>query len=68
MNTSFAYVFCMRPGVRIHDGRNGVVASRWATARWLGNAYEGSRLRWMLPGFRTSFWGMPASVAASVGG
>ena len=27
-NDSFANVFCMRPGERIHDGRKGVVASR----------------------------------------
>jgi hypothetical protein len=26
MKHSFAYVFCMRPGPRSHDGRNGVVA------------------------------------------
>ena len=28
MNVSLAYVFCIRPGVRIHEGRNGVVSSR----------------------------------------
>src|SRR4051812_21941507 len=33
---SFAYVFCMRPGVRIHEGRNGVVSSRWHTVLILG--------------------------------
>ena len=68
MKTSLAYVFCMRPGVRIHDGRNGVESSRCATALWFANWYGGSRLRWMFPGLMASVCGIPACVAASVRG
>ena len=37
MKHSLAKVFCIRPGVLIQDGRNGVVSSRWQTVLTLAN-------------------------------
>ena len=59
----------MRPGVRIHEGRNGVESSRCATARWLANGYGRVQVPVDVAGVDgVGFWGMPASVAASVRG
>src|SRR5438132_14117300 len=68
MNDSLAYVFCMRPGERIHDARNGVESSRCRRARTFGNEYDGAESWWIFPGLITSLCGNPASVAAIVGG
>ena len=54
----------MRPGVRIHDGLNGVSASQCAVALMFGNAYGIASDWWMLPGNAASF-GRPASSAAT---
>ena len=64
MKLSLPNVFCIRPGVRIHDGRNGVSASQCAVARILGNVYGIPSEAWMLPGCEGSV-GSPASSAGS---
>ena len=57
----------MRPGVRIQDGRNGVVSRRWHTVLILGNLCGIAESWKMLPGAMSGFAGMPASVAATSG-
>src|SRR2546422_5817350 len=57
----------MRPGVRIQEGRNGVVSSRCTSACAFGNGYDGAEFWKMLPGLIASFRGRPARVAAISG-
>src|SRR5215470_18933232 len=47
---SLAYVFCIRPGVLIQDGRNGVVSSRLHTDFVFGNLYGIAEFWNTLPG------------------
>src|SRR5437879_8369136 len=68
MNDSLAYVFCIRPGERIHDARDGVESSRCRRACTFGNEYDGAESWWIFPGLIASLCGNPASVAAIVGG
>src|SRR6267143_4974633 len=58
----------MRPGVRIHDGRNGVLSSRWQTAWAWAKAYGTAEFWKTLPGLMSSLRGNPARVAAIIGG
>src|SRR6516225_1787061 len=67
MKHSLAKVFCIRPGVRIQEGRSGVVASRRHTVLTLANLYGIAEFWKMLPGAMSSPAGMPASVAAMSG-
>src|SRR6516225_8021037 len=67
MKHSLAKVFCIRPGVRIQEGRNGVVASRRQTVLTLANLYGIAEFWKMLPGAMSSPAGIPASVAAISG-
>jgi hypothetical protein len=64
-NDSFANVFCIRPGVRIQDGRSGVVAKRWQTVYMFGKSYGSAEFGMTFPGSRAVFVGLPVSCAGS---